>query len=75
MKVIALTILLLLLALVAFGNSLSPNQTTAAPDLRDYRYADPFRGSESGKTLARACWNCQSNQTTLPWYGYVVPIS
>jgi hypothetical protein len=75
MKVIALTILLLMLALIAFGSSLSRKQTTATPDARDYRYANPFRGSEGGKTLARACGNCHSNQTKLPWYGHVVPIS
>jgi len=75
MKVIALTILSLMLALIAFGSSLSRKQTTATPDVRDYRYADPFRGSEDGKTLARACGNCHSNQTKLPWYGHVVPIS
>ena len=74
-KVIALTILLLMLALIAFGSSLSRKQTTATPDVRDYRYADPFRGSEAGNTLARACGNCHSNQTELPWYGHVVPIS
>jgi len=75
MKVIALTILFLMLALIAFGSSLSRRQTTATPDVRDYRYADLFRGSEGGKTLARACGNCHSNQTKLPWYGHVVPIS
>jgi hypothetical protein len=75
MTVIALTILLLMLALIAFGSSLSRKQTTATPDVRDYRYANPFRGSEGGKTLARACGNCHSNQTKLPWYGHVVPIS
>lgn len=34
-----------------------------------------FSPSEGGKTLARACGNCHSNQTHLPWYGHVVPIS
>jgi Haem-binding domain len=74
-KVIALTILLLMLALIAFGNSLSRKQTTETRNVHDDRYADPFRGSEGGKTLARACGNCHSNQTKLPWYGHVVPIS
>jgi hypothetical protein len=75
MKVTALTIPLLMLALIAFGSSLSRKQTTATPDVPDYRYADPFRGSEGGKTLVRACGNCHTNQTKLPWYGHVVPIS
>jgi hypothetical protein len=74
-KVIALTILLLVLVLLAFGGALSREQTTVTPDMHDHRYAEPFRGSEGGKTLARACGNCHSNQTNLPWYGHVVPIS
>jgi hypothetical protein len=74
MKVIALTIVLLMLALIVFGSSLSRKQM-AAPDVHDYRYADFFRGSEGGETLSRACGNCHSNHTNLPWYGHVAPIS
>jgi len=25
--------------------------------------------------MARACGDCRSNQTSLPWYGHVAPIS
>ena len=75
MKVIALTILLLTLALIAFATSRSRKQTSATPDVRDYSYAEPFRGSVVGKTLARACGNCHSNETDFPWYSHVVPIS
>jgi hypothetical protein len=75
MKVIALAILFFVLALIAFRSSLLRKQTSATPDVRDYRYADPFRGSEVGNTLARACGDCHSNQTRLPWYGHVAPIS
>src|ERR1700747_3749168 len=64
MKVIALTILLLALALIAFATSRSRKQTSATPDVRDYLYAEPFRGSVVGKTLARSCGYC-----------HVVPIS
>ena len=53
MKVIALTILLLMLALIAFGSSLSRKQTTATPDVHDYRYTDPFRGTEGGNVEKR----------------------
>jgi hypothetical protein len=74
-KVIALTILLLVLVLLAFGGALSREQATMTPEMHDYRSAELFRGSEGGKTLARACGNCHSNQTNLPWYGHVVPIS
>ena len=74
MKRIVLPILLLLL-LIAFGNSLSRKQSAAASDVHDYHYAEPFRTSEGGKMLARACGNCHSNHTNLPWYGHVVPIS
>ena len=75
MKFAALTILLLTLALIAFGSSLSRKQITATPGVHDYGSADPFRGSEAGKTLERACGNCHSNQANLPWYGHVLPIS
>ena len=75
MKVIALTILLLTLALIVFATSRSRKQISATPDVRDYPYAEPFRGSVVGKTLARACGNCHSNETDFPWYGHVVPIS
>ena len=50
MKVIALTILLLTLALIAFATSRSRKQTSATLDVRDYLYAEPFRGSVVGKT-------------------------
>jgi len=73
--VTVLTILLLMFGLMAFGSSRSPKQITATPVVHDYRYDEPFRGSEGGKTLARACGNCHSNRTNLPWYGHVVLIS
>jgi hypothetical protein len=75
MKAIALTILLLTLALIVFGSSRSRKESTQTPGVHDDRYPDPFRGSEGGKTLARACGNCHSNQTKLPWYSHVVPVS
>jgi hypothetical protein len=76
MKVIALTIPLLMLALIAFGGSLSRKQIgQVSPEANDYRNGEPFRGSEVGNTLARACGDCHSNQTRLPWYGHVAPIS
>ncbi len=76
MKWLALTIVFLMLALVAFGGSLSRTQNgLASPKANDYRNAEPFRGSEVGNTLVRACGDCHSNQTSLPWYGHVAPIS
>lgn len=30
---------------------------------------------EAGDILERACYDCHSNETTWPWYGYVAPIS
>jgi hypothetical protein len=41
-KVIALTILLLGLVLLAFGGALSRGQNTVTLDVHDYRYAEPF---------------------------------
>ncbi len=76
MKPLALTIVFLMLALIAFGCSLSRKQIgKVSPEANDYRNVEPFRGSEVGNTLARACGGCHSNQTSLPWYGHVAPIS
>jgi hypothetical protein len=75
MKVLAFTIFFLMLALIAFGSLPSRKQSMATPEMHDYRYADPFRGSEGGNTLTRACGNCHSNQMTLPWYGHIAPVS
>ena len=76
MKRLALTIVFLMLALIAFGGSLSRKQIgKVAPEAKDYRKVELFRGSEVGNTLARACGDCHSNQTSLPWYGHVAPIS
>ena len=76
MKRLTLTIVFLMLALIAFGGSLSRKQNgQVSPKANDYHQVEPFRGSEAGNTLARACGDCHSNQTSLPWYGHVVPIS
>ena len=76
MKRLALTIVFLMLALIAFGGSLSRTQNgQASPKANDYRNVEPFRGSEVGNMLARACGDCHSNQTSLPWYGHVAPVS
>jgi hypothetical protein len=75
MKIIALTIVVLI-ALIAFGGPLASKQTgIVTSDKHDYRKVEPFRGSEVGNTLARACGDCHSNQTSLPWYGHVAPVS
>jgi hypothetical protein len=75
MKAIVVKILFPMLVLMAFAPALSRNQTTAAPDVNPCNNAEPLRGSGGGESLIRACGNCHSNQTNLPWYGYVVPIS
>jgi hypothetical protein len=76
MKVLALTIVFLMLALIAFGGSPSRIQVgQPSPEVLDYRYSEPFHGSKVGNTVARACGNCHSNQTTLPWYGHIAPVS
>jgi Haem-binding domain len=76
MKPLVLTIVFLMLALIAFAGSLSRKQNgRVSAKANDYRNVEPFRGSEVGNTLARACGDCHSNQTRLPWYGHVAPIS
>jgi hypothetical protein len=75
MKTIALTIVVFT-ALIAFGVSLASKQNgIVTSDEHNYRKTDPFHGSEAGATLLRACGNCHSNQTSLPWYGHVAPVS
>jgi hypothetical protein len=75
MKIIVLTIVVLI-ALIAFGGSLPSKQTgIVTSDVHDYHNTDPLHGSEAGATLVRACGNCHSNQTILPWYGRVAPVS
>jgi Haem-binding domain len=77
MKVLALTIALLMLALIGLRSLLlgKPIKSVPPPKVQDYRYTEPFRGSRAGNTVARACGDCHSNQTNLPWYGHIVPIS
>jgi Haem-binding domain len=75
MKIIALTIVVLI-ALIASGGSLPSKQPgVVISHVSDHRNTDPFHGSEVGATLVRACGNCHSNQTVLPWYGHVAPVS
>ena len=76
MKSLSLTVAFLICALIVLWGSLSTKQTSqAVPQAHDYRHAEPFRGSQVGNILARACGNCHSNQTKLPWYGHVIPVS
>jgi hypothetical protein len=76
MKVLALTIVFLMLALIAFARSLSRIQVgQVSPEVSDFLHEEPFHGSKVGNTVARACGNCHSNQTKLPWYGHIAPVS
>jgi hypothetical protein len=68
MKPLALTIVFLMLALIAFGRSLSRKQIgKVSPEANDYRKVEPFRGSEVGNTLARACGVVRNLETRLPF--------
>lgn len=31
--------------------------------------------AEVERVMRAACWNCHSNETDWPWYGYVAPVS
>lgn len=76
MKPLALIIVFLMLALIAVGGSLSRTRDgQVSLKANDHRNVELFRGSEVGNTLARACGDCHSNHTRLPWYGHVAPIS
>ena len=75
MKILAL-MTVILGVMIAVGNSLSGGRAgRVTADMHDFQYAVPLRGSQAGKTLARACGNCHSNQTHLPWYAHVAPLS
>src|ERR1700756_3298510 len=70
-----LIVVSLTLVLIIWG-ALSHRKTKGADAaVHDCISAEPFRGSEVGNTLTRACGNCHSNQTTWPWYGHIPPIS
>jgi hypothetical protein len=75
MKMSALIIVPMMLMLVMWPSLVRERPGPRIPAMHDYRYAEPFRGSEVGNKLAQACGNCHSSQTNLPWYGRIVPIS
>jgi hypothetical protein len=66
----SMTTLLVVLLLLSYR---ATDNTSLA--IQRYRYAEPFRGVEVGIKLLRACGDCHSNQTNLPWYGHVAPVS
>jgi hypothetical protein len=73
---IGMLIIVVLITMIVLGRSLLKKQTSRViPNLRDTREIELFRRSEVGNTLVRACGNCHSNQTILPWYGRVAPVS
>lgn len=76
LRVFALTIVFVIFGVSDFRWPVSRKQIDhVSPEAQNYIYYEPLHGSEGGKTLARACGNCHSNQTKLPWYGHVAPIS
>ena len=72
MKMLMATVVCLGLALVAWRFLPRPPVVQQG---YDYRVGKPFRGSELGKTVERACGNCHSNDTNWPWYSHVPPVS
>src|SRR5215831_2751013 len=55
---------------------------TVLPPLRErtdqvnkHEYEAPFRGTEVGEKLKRACGDCHSNETNWPWYSHIAPVS
>ncbi len=75
MKLLALLIVWVTLVLVISKTVSSKEIKPASPEVLDYRHAEPLRGSSAGDTVARACGDCHSNQTSWPWYSHVPPIS
>lgn len=61
---------LLALAVVAVGMQFVPVRRTNPPAA-----ADISAPAEVHAILRRACYDCHSNETRWPWYGYVAPVS
>jgi hypothetical protein len=73
---IGMLIIVVLITMILLGRPLLTKPTgRVTSNLGDRREIEIFRRSEVGKTLVRACGNCHSNQTILPWYGRVAPVS
>ena len=70
-----LVVFLIILVAIVWGSVAHKEIRRTSAALSDHRDPEPFAGSQVGKTLLRACGNCHSNQTRMPWYGYVPPIS
>jgi hypothetical protein len=69
-------ILLIVLALAAIGIQMVPNNL---PEVKQDNPNDLLlTGSVNEEVtiiLKTACYDCHSNQTHLPWYSYVAPVS
>jgi hypothetical protein len=76
MRVLAATTTSLMTMLIVVWGLLGRKQVgQVSPEANDHRYFEPFERSAVGNTVTKACRNCHSNQTILPWYGHIAPIS
>jgi len=61
--ILAVVVIVVLIQLIPVQRSNPPvTQEIAAP-------------AQVGQILQTACYNCHSNETEWPWYGYVAPVS
>lgn len=59
------------IVIILVGIQLIPVNRTNPPVTREVKWNTP-----ATRVLAqRACYDCHSNETTWPWYGYVAPVS
>jgi mono/diheme cytochrome c family protein len=59
------------IVIILAGIQLIPVSRTNPASTREVKWDAP-----ATRTLAqRACFDCHSNETTWPWYGYIAPIS
>ncbi len=63
---IALAVLGLTLQFVPYGHGRDNPPVTQEP---------PWDSPRTRELAVRACFDCHSNETRWPWYGYVAPIS
>ncbi|MFH0947164.1 MAG: heme-binding domain-containing protein [Planctomycetota bacterium] len=68
MKIVRILVILLIVALVAMQFWPVDRENPA-------KRGDPAAPEQVVSVLKRACYNCHSNETQWPWYGYVAPVS
>ena len=73
MKIAKRILLSLLLVFIVMQFFRPDRSVEAAPAREDIFYN--LEESEAQNLIRAACYDCHSNETVWPWYGYVAPVS